>query len=183
METPGTTLRHEHEAILDLLEAVEGIVTYIESEGAVPTDDLERVLLVVTEFADRCHHAKEEAVLFPVLSEASPQRGAELARRLTSDHKAMRKLVGTIRDLLPKADDAEVRAQLAKNLATYPRLLREHIRIENEALLAEVDASLSSEEQERVARAFERVEAEEIGPGKHEEYHEIIHRLVDRYAA
>lgn len=180
MAAPSEELRHEHDAILDLLKAVDGLAETV-AKDTLPREDLQRALTVMVEFADRCHHGKEEEVLFPALREASPHRGAELARRLTSDHQAMRKLVASIQDLLPRADRPAARRQLAKNLTTYPRLLREHIRIENEALLPEVEASLSSEEQARIARAFERVEEEEIGPGKHEEYHGIIHDLVRRY--
>ena len=182
MEEPDEVLQHEHEAILLLAGAVEGMAERIRTTGKVPEADLRQALEVIAAFADRCHHGKEEAVLFPALARASPE-GAELTRRLTSDHKAMRKLVGTVRDLLPGAsENDESRGQLAKNLATYPRLLREHIRIEDDRLMAETRRSLSPEERARVAREFERVEREEMGPGEHERYHDLIHGLADRYA-
>lgn len=181
-QTPSEELHHEHDAILEFLQAIEGLAAYIESEGEVPRADLEKALVVIVEFADRCHHGKEEVVLFPALREASPDRGAELARRLTSDHKAMRKLVASIRDLFARAPEPAARQQLAKNLITYPRLLREHIRIENEELLPEIDASFTPQEAERLAEAFARVEEDEIGPGKHEEYEGLIRGLVERYA-
>lgn len=183
MDEPGDVLQHEHEAILTLVEALEGMVDRIRTADEVPEADLGQALEVIMEFADRCHHGKEEEILFPALARASSE-GAELTRRLTSDHKAMRKLVGVIRELLPRAtDDDEARRQLAKNLATYPRLLREHIRIEDDRLLAETQRSLSPEERARVVREFERVEREEIGPGEHERYHALIQELADRYAS
>ncbi len=139
-------------------------------------------MTVITEFADRCHHAKEEVVLFPVLVKASPETGADLARRLTSDHRAFRKLVGSTRELLSRAEDDEgSRGQLAKNLDTYTRLLREHILIENEQLLPEIERSIAPEERARLAEEFERVEREEVGPGMHARYHEMIHRLGHKY--
>lgn len=151
--------------------------------GDVPEQDLETAFTIVTEFADRCHHAKEESVLFPVLSAASPKEGAEIARRLTSDHIAFRNLVKSTRDLIPRAAAQTVsRNQLVKNLDTYARLLREHIAIENERLLPEVERSIPPEERMRLAEEFERVEREEIGPGMHERYHHMIHTLAHSYA-
>ena len=183
MMEPNDTLRAEHEAIELLLSSVEGMAGKLQAEGPYPRKDLDTAMTVVTEFADKCHHAKEERTLFPVLSKASPKVGAELARRLTSDHIAFRKLVGTMKEQIPQAEkDAKVRALLSKNLDTYVRLLREHIAIENTQLLPEVERSIPAAERARLSEEFERVEGEEIGAGVHEKYHHMIHRLADAYA-
>ena len=183
MEDPNDVLKAEHEAIELLLTAVEGMAGRLLTKGAFPRKDLESALTIVTEFADKCHHAKEEKTLFPVLSRASPKVGAELARRLTSDHIAFRKLVGTMREQIANGErDAKVRAQLAKNLDTYTRLLRQHILIENTELLPEVERSIPEAERAQLAEEFERIEREEIGTGVHEKYHHMIHRLADAYA-
>jgi len=176
-------LKEEHEAIELLLSSVEGMAGTLNGKGAYPRKDLESALTIVTEFADKCHHAKEERTLFPVLSKASPKVGAELARRLTSDHIAFRKLVGTMKEQTSKGEtDETVRALLSKNLDTYARLLREHIRIENTELLPEVERSIPEAERHRLAAEFERIEAEEIGAGVHDKYHHMIHKLADAYA-
>ena len=180
---PNDVLRDEHVAIELLLSAVEGMAGRMRAKGAYPRKDLETAMTVVTEFADKCHHAKEERTLFPLLSEASPKAGAELARRLTSDHVAFRKLVGTMKEQIPNGEnDDGVRALLAKNLDTYTRLLREHILIENTQLLPEVERAIPAEERERIAEEFERIEEEEIGAGVHEKYHGMIRKLADAYA-
>jgi len=176
---PNAILREEHEAIEHLLAAVEGMGTRLRREP-LPKADLDAAMAAITEFADQCHHAKEEKVLFPALAQASPKVGAELARRLTSDHRAFRKLVGDTRALLPRTDTAS-RQQLSKNLLTYARLLREHIRIEEEQLLPEVERSLDAGARERIAMEFDRVEEAEVGPGVHERHHEAIHRLAHTY--
>ena len=180
---PNDVLRDEHEAIELLLSAVEGMAGRLHGKGVYPRKDLEAALTIVTEFADKCHHAKEERTLFPVLSKASPKVGAELARRLTSDHIAFRKLVGTMKEQTAKGEtDEKARALLSKNLDTYVRLLREHIRIENTELLPEVERTIPEAERHRLAAEFERIEAEEVGAGVHEKYHHMIHRLADAYA-
>jgi hemerythrin-like domain-containing protein len=182
MGDPNDVLRAEHEAIELLLAAVEGMAARLHSGAAYPRRDLEKAMTVVTEFADRCHHAKEEKVLFPVLTKASPA-GAEISRRLMSDHRAFRKLVGATRELIPKGEaDPKARASVAKNLDTYTRVLREHILIENTDLFQEVERSLTEAQRAEIAKEFERVEQEEIGPGVHEQYHHMIHELADAYA-
>ncbi len=184
MMEPNDVLREEHEAIELLLSAVEGMAGKLHEKGPYPRRDVETALSIVTEFADKCHHAKEERTLFPVLSKASPEVGAELARRLTSDHIAFRKLVGTMKEQTVKGEkDDAARAQLAKNLGTYTRLLRQHIFIENTELLPEVERSIPEAERARLAAEFERIEETEIGAGVHEKYHRMIHKLADAYAS
>lgn len=182
MGDPNEILKEEHEAIEHLTSAIEGMAVRLGGTGAYPKKDLEKALTVVVEFGDRCHHAKEEKVLFPAIAKASPKTGVELARRLTSDHIAFRKLVGTMRGQIADAGkDAAVRTQLAKNLGTYTRLLRRHISVEDGELAREVERSLGPAERARIAKEFERVEREEIGPGVHEKYHAMIHELAEAY--
>lgn len=183
MHEPSDVLHAEHEAIEALVNALEGIAAHIRTADDVPADDLRDALTVVVEFADRCHHAKEEVVLFPPLSAASPQIGADLARRLTSDHRAFRRIVGTIQDLLPSANSRQARRLLAKHLDTYTRVLREHIRVEEEQLLPEVERSLPPWERDRLTVEFQRVERDELGHGLHDAYVAIIRRLAETYAS
>lgn len=117
MIEPAETLRAEHETIQGLLSVLDVMAARLRSDAPVPREDFGDVMTVIVELADRCHHAKEEDVLFPALAGASPQMGSEIARRLTSDHQAFRKLVASMRDLIPRvALFKSVRAQLAKLL-------------------------------------------------------------------
>lgn len=177
---PNEILSAEHDAMKRLLTAIDGMARRVESGGDLPRGDLEEAMNLVVEFGDKCHHAKEEKVLFPALSKASPRAGAELARRLTSDHAAFRKLVNSVRQLIPNAEaDETSRGLLMKNLRTYSKLLREHISIEDEKLFSEVERSLRSSERKEIAERFEMLEQEEIGQRMHEKYHERINKLAD----
>ena len=183
MAEPNDVLREEHEAMELLVSAVEGMAGRLQGQGPYPRKDLETAITVITEFGDKCHHAKEEKALFPALAKASPGTGAEIARRLTSDHRAFRQIVGTMRTQVPKAEtDAATRALLAKNLDTYARLLRVHIEAENTQLMPEVDRAIPPAERDKIAEEFERIEEQEVGSGVHEKYHHMIHKLADAYA-
>ena len=73
---PTDVLRHEHEVILMVLAAAEREASRIEEGEAPAGERIAQVVEFSRNFIDRCHHAKEEKHLFPMLSERSP-RAAE----------------------------------------------------------------------------------------------------------
>ena len=184
MKEPNDTLRDEHEIIERLLFALDGLADHIRYDKDFPERDIEEALGIAVEFADWCHHAKEEFVLFPALRKASPRRGGEIARRLTSDHMAFRKLVKAMRNAVPLAaiEDGPPRAHLAKELGLYTRLVREHIRIEEQRLLPEVERSLGRRDRAAIAAEFDRLEKMEGEPGRHRRFEDAIRRLAVAYA-
>jgi len=181
---PTEVLRQEHEVIKHLLHALTGIAAAVQAGRVVPRADLERAFEIVVEFADKCHHAKEERALFPILSKASPEEGGLLVRRLEGDHAAVRKLVADMRGLVPAvvAGDAGARSRFAKSARAYATILEEHIFQENTRLLPLMDSALSTDERSALGAEFDRIEREEIGLGIHERYEHAIHDLMAKYA-
>ncbi|MHB8621119.1 MAG: hemerythrin domain-containing protein [Chloroflexota bacterium] len=81
-----TTLQTEHGAVLYVLDQLEQAAAAAAAGQAVPRDvftDIEEVFRV---FVDRCHHAKEETVLFPLLA------AGDLSRTLEAEHAEGRQL-------------------------------------------------------------------------------------------
>lgn len=182
MKEPSQSLRAEHECLGALTVVLDCMADRLRDNEYVPREDLRDVVTVTVEFADRCHQAKEEDVLFRALGRSSPRVGGELARHLEDDHRALRKLMWAIRDLVPRLTSSKVtRNALAKNLEAYAHLLRDHIRMEEEQLLPEIDRALSAEEREEVGRAFKRLEQDEVGWGMRAAYEAIIRRLAEAY--
>lgn len=182
MKEPGTILKEDHREIRKLLSAFDGMAAFITQKDSLPDEDLEKAFAVAVEFADKCHHGKEERALFPAIAEASRNIGAELARRLTSDHRAFRKLVGTMHEQVSDATvKKESRAVLAKQIGTYTRLLREHMKVEEQKLIPEVMKSLKPAQRNEVSEQFEKIEEETMGHGAHEKYIEIIDQLANLY--
>src|SRR5579884_1767403 len=73
-------LRAEHDAIRAVLAHLEAAVAAAERGVAVPRDLFTDIQEFFTVFVDRCHHGKEESVIFPRL--AIPRRVAgSLPRR------------------------------------------------------------------------------------------------------
>jgi hemerythrin-like domain-containing protein len=64
---------------------------------------------------------------------------------------------------------------------SYVNLLRNHIEKENNILFIMADKILDETEQSKIFDAFEKLEVEQIGIGKHEEYHSLLKKLKSSY--
>ena len=182
-QEPDDVLRSEHELIETLLFAVDGIAARVGSEEPFPREDVKKAMVVMVEFVDQCHHAKEERFLFPALSENSPGKTKELTRRVSSDRRAFRRLVAQMRTHLPTAEaDRRARRRLANELALYSRLVHNHVRIEEERILPEADRILGSAARRRMTARFERLEADERDAGRHARHQAMIRELAQAYA-
>ncbi len=179
---PTETLKHEHQIILMVLDAAEREAQSIKDSGEVQGERIEKMLDFFRNFADRCHHAKEEKLLFAKMEERGvPVSGGPIAVML-QEHDQGRRRVKAVAEALPKArsGDASAVASVRDNLSAYIRLLRGHIDKEDHVLYPMADRLFTPEDQQALTKAFEKVEAEEIGEGVHEKYHQLAHDLAER---
>lgn len=177
--TPTETLKHEHKIILMVLDAIEREVISIRDTGKVNQDRLEKIVDFVRNFADRCHHAKEESQLFVKMQERGlPKEGGPIA--LVREHEEGRRLIKAVADAIPQAaqGDRMSKMTISENLLGYVNLLRAHIQKEDNILYPMADRFLTPADQKSLAEAFERIEAHEIGEGVHEKYHQLAHELA-----
>lgn len=181
MTAPSDVLRHEHRAIEHLLEAMDGMAAALDRGERVPRAEVDKALDVASGFADACHHAKEEKVLFPALR-GTPE-GDAVVHALEGDHKAARNLIATLRAEAARGEGADValRQRVARDARLYTKVLRAHIRDEDARLLPLAER-LPPRKQHQLAAAFERVEREETGAGAHERFERAIHDLHARWA-
>jgi hypothetical protein len=69
--------------------------------------------------------------------------------------------------------------KVKNSLLAYAELLRRHIQKEDNVLYPMADRVLTGQDQQALAEAFEKVEAQEIGQGVHEKYHRLAHELAE----
>ncbi len=183
MPGPSEILREEHEVIEHLLLVLGAMAKRADHGETIPRADIDAALEVVVNFADKCHHAKEEKALFPALVTASPKEGGALVRRLEGDHAAGRHLVASMRSEAAafESGDAKARAQFAKDARSYVTLLTQHIDGETKLLLPLIDRAIPAPQRVALTKEFIRIEREETGAGLHEKYEGTIHRLADTY--
>jgi hemerythrin-like domain-containing protein len=180
---PTERLKEEHEAIKLMLRILERICKNLEAGEEVNPQHLEQILNFIKIFADKCHHGKEEDVLFPAMEKAGiPKEGGPIGVMLT-EHNMGREYVRGMSEAISsyKAGERKVSSEIVKNARDYIKLLKEHIEKENNILYPMAEMHLSKEEQEKLLEEFERIEREKIGIGKHEELHELLHKLKKVY--
>ena len=180
---PTEELMKEHSAIQLMLEILSEACTRLESGGKVVVTDLEKMLEFLKEFADGCHHAKEERHLFPALERAGIPRERGPIGVMLAEHNLgrshIRRMSSAISGLA--AGDTRAKEEFVQNARAYVHLLTMHIEKENKVLFPMADVHLPLEVQQGLARDFEKLELEEIGAGKHEEFHQLLHELKGVY--
>jgi len=179
MTTPTNTLRHEHDVILRVLQSAEREFKYYEDTGQLQVGQVEQMLDFFRNFADGCHHRKEEQQLFIRMQERGiPMQGGPIGVMLT-EHELGRHHLGQIAAALLPAQRGESAAMhtIAEHLRDYVSLLRSHIMKENNILFPMADRVLTAQDQTELSAAFERIEQEEAGIGAHEKYHQLAHEL------
>ena len=179
-EKATDVLKREHRIIERVLLAVEKLT---KISGAIPVEPWEKAIDFIRNFADKCHHLKEEGLLFPALEEHGiPREGGPIGMMLM-EHEEGRGYVRAMAAALSgaKQDPAAAKTKLDENARAYVRLLKQHILKEDEILFNLADDVLKPEEQKELLREFEEHEAREIGPGVHEKYLKIAQEL-ERFA-
>lgn len=171
----------EHDVILAVLDAVEKIATRGGDGRDFPQAFFEKAFDFLPMFADKCHHAKEEDMLFPALeARGVPKDGGPIGCMLR-EHEEGRDHVRAARKALERSatGDAEAAATVYREALAFVALLRQHIRKENEILFVFGDAQLTTEDQERLARQFECTAHGPLPPGTHEKYVALARELCE----
>lgn len=178
---PADDLREEHRAVKLMLRILDGVCTNIESGKNVEHEHLERLVEFMKVFVDRCHHTKEEVYLFPEMKKAEIPGAGELIDSLLMEHKQGREYVNRIGEAVSRKEWDRVGSAMVESSRAYIQLLTLHIEKEDNDLFPRADSSLPQPVQESLLESFELVETREIGAGKHEEFHRMLHNLKEIY--
>lgn len=184
MKQPTATLREEHEAILRMLDAAESAAGQLARGEAIRPELLEGMGEFFGLFLDKCHHGKEEEILFPALERKGMPVEAGPIGVMLREHNQGRALAARMQELAKayKGDKAAGPAWAAA-LEEYSGLLREHILKENSVLFPMAEGMLSAEEETTLAEQFERMEEEKMGRGTHERLHARMTEIIQQVAA
>ena len=176
-------LVQEHRVIERVLRCLTAAVNQVLEGGELDGASIRQMVKFFREFADRCHHGKEEARLFPLLE----QRGIGCERGpigvMLSEHDTGRRHVLAMVENLPAAERGEARAkaQFLEHAQEYVQLLSEHIQKEDGCLFPMANNVLSAADQQALMATFEQVEREEMGAGAHERLHALADELCERW--
>lgn len=179
MKTASQELVNEHNAIQQVLNALEIICHKITSENVYDKQDLGNILEFLKTFADKCHHGKEEGLLFPALEEAGIKNESGPIGVMLSEHVMGR---GFIRQMDEALNSNPLNtAGFVDASENYINLLRAHILKENQILFPMGDRILDESKQNELLKKFEEFEYDVIGKDKHEEFHTMLNNLQTKY--
>lgn len=173
--TVRTILMDEHRVIERVLDAMERML----DEGVIDREFTLGAVDFIRNFADGCHHAKEEDHLFPALERAGVPREGGPVGCMLHEHEQGRLFVGQMTSSLDAAVAGRSDAIDAfRRAATgYISLLRQHIQKEDNILFVMAERALDCERKKELIAGFER--SEEATPGKHEKYLALADRLAN----
>ena len=176
-------LRNEHAVIKKMLTVSEAICAKLDSGENVEAGHLERVVEFLRGFADTCHHAKEENLLFAAMAEAGvPVEGGPIGVML-AEHNMARGLVAQMGRAAGdyEAGDTNAKEIFVEKTRQYAQLLTHHIFKEDNILYPLADAHLTPDQQTRLVEDFGHVEHDEVGERGHEHFLEVVSGLEAIY--
>ncbi len=176
-------LKAEHDGIKVMLGILGTVCDRLETGKGVDPEHIGKILEFLRVFVDTCHHAKEEDILFPALERAGIPREGGPTGVMLREHAMGRELVRGMTEALPgiRRGDAAAVTRFVRSAREYRELLLAHIEKEDTVLYPIADARLAADTDEEMARAFEKVEEERVGHGRHEEFHRMMDSLKAAY--
>ncbi len=180
--TATEQLRHEHEAITLALSIIEKLCQRLADGEEVNPEHFGQVLEFIQIFGDRSHHGKEEEFFFPAV-EAAGIPNADRMLDVMNEHEHSRILMRQLAAAWQKhrSGDLTAAAAVIKSARAYSAFLHAHISKENDVLFPMAEARLSADSQRRLLEQFERLEIEQIGAGRHEQFHQTLDFLKQTY--
>jgi len=167
-------LKDEHRVIERVLDAMER-----QLPRPIDADFFRQAIDFLRNFADGCHHAKEENELFPVLESAGIPREHGPIGCMLDEHEIGRALIRAMSDNVDAAAKGSARAaSMVRRAGTeYIQLLRRHIQKEDNVLFVMADRVLGPEEQDLMREAFGRADRSHACASKHHHYVELAEEL------
>lgn len=176
-------LKEEHQGVILALSILEEIAKRLQAKKDIDLNHLKKLLEFLQVFVDKCHHGKEEDVLFPAMEKAGvPKEGGPIGMMLL-EHDMGRSYIKGLSQAIGKYATGDLKAsqQIIENAEKYIALLREHIEKENNILYEIADMHLSPKQQRDIPKQFDKIENEKIGKGKHEQFHQMLNDLSKQY--
>jgi len=152
------TLRNDHKQIRRLEKIIVQCYTKIYAGQDIPFSDIEKIIIIMSEFLDAIHYAREENQYFPCV--ASYDSLKQEIRAFMIEHEFGRRIAASISRHLQKWKDGEnEREPVARFLKAYAVYLNDHMTKEEQFFDITEKQVLSQEEEKMVYEEFRAVTA------------------------
>jgi hemerythrin-like domain-containing protein len=173
----------EHRVIEQVLACLEKMAEKCAVSGELDQTAARQATDFFQNFADQCHHRKEENHLFPMLEMKGFSRKLGPTGVMMHEHsqgRAHLQVLGAAVEDSARGNPESVQ-KFVNAARAYVQLLRAHIAKENLCLFPMADEALTDDEQRNVAASFSEVESHNLRPGTHEKYLRLADALADHF--
>ena len=169
-------LMEEHRVIERVLASLETAANRLSAGQAIPMDFFLKAADFIKNFADGCHHKKEEGILFVALAANGMPQDAGPVGVMLAEHEEGRRLTRAMREGAQRVQggDAAALSQVIQNALGYVALLRQHIQKEDHILFPMADQVIPIGQHQQIMADFNRIEHE---ADVHEKYLRIADEL------
>ena len=184
MSSPLATLEAEHRLILRVVHALETWAEAIADSDIDGRETLRQFLRFFREFAEGCHHKKEEEILFATMDRYGLLKEEWPVSAMLREHDEGRRL---LLDLVALAEQAmswtaSDRLQVSGGAHRYARLMARHIANENREVYPLAENSLPARCWDLVATQFEQIESQAGSDEEQEGPLVLAKRLVTEFS-
>lgn len=157
---PIQMLIDEHVYILKVVAALGVIGSTIENEDTIDAPLFARIIDFMREFADRCHHAKEEDLLFPAMvAMGVPETGCPIGG-LLAEHTRGRTLIAQLEQGVEQfaADPQAGKRLIGQAIVGITALYPNHIWKEDDMVFPMAEKLFDAGQLDHLLDDFEAVE-------------------------
>lgn len=183
-ETATRVLRDEHLLILEVAGALEATLGTEVAGGEPDLDVVEDCVAFFRLFADRCHHAKEEDLLFRELEETGMPADSGPIAVMLAEHRRGRLLVAAMGTALEKirAGRTDAAHELSAAAWSYIDLIRAHIGKENNILFEIADSLIEGGRCQRLCAGYRDADGCAFGDRTKAQLEALATAIVERIA-
>jgi hemerythrin-like domain-containing protein len=152
-------LIREHDDIRRALNILGRVTDQIQQAGSIDVHNVNALLLFLQYYAERCHHTKEESIVFPAIRRALKDQHIDSTldlKQLTAEHREQCELIAKMQIALFSGDPA----YFARQAGQLTRLVSEHLLKEERMVFPVIEELLP--EPQTVALAVQIREANVI---------------------
>lgn len=179
--SPTEELKQEHRVIEKVLRALIVASKRMQKGEDIDPEIFKKSVDFVRNYADRCHHGKEEENLFPAIERHGyPREGGPVGMMLMEHEEGrnhIRQVAAALEDYEKGARTPQIRTAIFGNAIGYARLLAQHIEKEDNILYQIADSVIPASERAELSGIFREVQERTAGDGKYEAYARVAEEL------
>jgi len=180
--TSTAVLRDEHRLILEVAEALDGLLRDEADGNSLDYDTVGACITFFRLFADACHHGKEEDLLFPELERAGLPHDTGPIAVMLSEHEQGRAFVRSMGASIEgaRAGDDPARVELRGSAEDFISLIVSHIGKENNVLFNMADGMIVGPDCRELCAAYETTCSRRFDGRSKEELEQVAAGILGR---